>query len=180
VIVNHTPPQNAVRLDPLPQTTIINITGSFSGELGGTCVAYISDLTGFDCYSKASASLTSPVSFTPPEQIWRNVGVLPFDKPLNDSLNVGAGDYPITGIVNVDTLFGLGIGALGDNVFGNATLKVGSQFFPGVQTTFNIRYETVPEPFTIFGSAIALGFGAVLKRKGNLSNSTVKVTTKVC
>jgi len=183
VIANHQAPPNALRLDPLPTMTILNITGSFSGNLGGTCIAYISDLTGFDCYSKASASLTSPVSFTPPDQVWRNPGVLPFNIPLNTTLNVAAGDYPITGSVTVSTLFGLGIGSLGDNVFGDATLQVNSGFFPGVQTTFNIRYETasepVPEPVSIFGT-LAFGAGTVLmKRKQKLSKSTEKETAKV-
>jgi len=179
VIANHQPPPNAVRLDDLPTTTTLLISGSFSGELGGTCIAYISDLTGFDCYSKASASLTSPVSFTPAEQVWRNPGVLPFNIPLNSSLNVAAGDYPITGSVIVSTLFGLGIGSAGDNVFGDATLQVDSGFYPGVTTTFDIRYEIVPEPLSIFGT-LAFGAGAVLmKRKHKLSKSTEKETAKV-
>jgi hypothetical protein len=162
VIANHRAPANARRLDPLPQRTSLNITGSFSGELGGTCVPLISNMTGVDCYSKASASLTSPVSFTA-SRVWPNSGVLPFDIPLNQTLNVAAGDYPITGSVIVDTLFGLGRGS--DVVYGDATLRVNSRFSPGVQTTFNIRYETVPEPLTILGSATALGLGAFFKRK---------------
>jgi hypothetical protein len=197
VIANHQAPPNAVRLDPLPTMTILNITGSFSGVVGGTrCIAYISASTGFDCYSKASASLTSPVSFTPPEQAWRNPGVFSFNIPLNTALNVAAGDYPITGSVTVNTLFGLGRDALGDNefgdttllvnsdtledsVFGNATLQVNSSFFPGVQTTFDIRYETVPEPVSIFGT-LAFGAGTFLmKRKQKLSKSTEKETAKV-
>jgi hypothetical protein len=169
VFFEHTPPENAARLDPLPESTILNITGNFSGKLGGTCVAFISDITGFDCYSKANANLTSPVSFTPSEQQERNTTVNNFDIPLNNSLNVGAGDYPVTGTVSVNTLFGLGIGNFGDNVFGDATLKVGANFFPGVQTKFNIRYEQVPEPIpeplTVLGTGAALGFGAVFKRQ---------------
>jgi len=179
VIANHEAPANAIRLDPLPTMTSLNITGSFSGTLGGTCVAFISDSTGFDCYSKANASLTSPVSFTFQEQPWRNTGVLPFNIPLNTTLNVAAGDYPITGSVIVDTLFGLGLGSLGDVVYGDATLQVNSGFSPGVQTTFNIRYETVPEPVSIFGT-LAFGAGAALiKRKQKLSKSTEKETAKV-
>jgi hypothetical protein len=179
VIANHQAPPNAVRLDPLPTMTTLNITGSFSGVLGGTCIAFISDLTGFDCYSKATASLTSPVSFTPQEQVWRNVGVLPFYVPLNTALSVAAGDYPITGTVTVSTLYGLGDGVSGDVVFGEATLQVTSGFFPGVKTTFDIRYETVPEPISIFGT-LAFGAGAVLmKRKQKLSKSTEKETAKV-
>jgi hypothetical protein len=163
VIANHTAPRNAVRLDPLPQRTSLNITGSFSGELGGTCIPFFSDLIRLDCYSKASASLTGPVSFTPPNQVWRNPGVFPFNIPLNTTLNVAAGNYPITGSVIVDTLFGAGIGS--DVVYGDATLQVNSRFSPGVPTTFNIRYQTVPEPLTILGSATALGFGAFFKKK---------------
>jgi hypothetical protein len=178
VIADHTPPQNATRLDELPSTTILNINGSFSGELAGTCVAFVSDLTGFDCYSKASASLTSPVTFTPSEQIWRNVGVLPFNIPLNDQLTVGAGNYPITGTVNVDTLFGLGLGALGDSVSGEATLDVNANFFPGVETTFDIRYEVVPEPFTILGSSMALGFGALFKKEYSRKQKKIKSLEK--
>jgi hypothetical protein len=180
VIANHQAPANARRLDPLPTKTSLNITGSFSGTLGGTCVAYISDLTKFDCYSKANASLTSPVSVTFQEQLWRNIGVLPFNIPLNATLNdVVAGEYPITGSVIVDTLFGLGLGSLGDVVFGDATLEVNSRFSPGAQTTFNIRYETVPEPVSIFGT-LAFGAGAALmKRKQKLSKSTEKETAKV-
>ena len=46
------------------------------------------------------------------------------------------------------------------------------------------RYSTqhiyiVPEPFTILGSGIALGFGGFLKRKLNPSKSSEKETTKV-
>jgi hypothetical protein len=171
VIANHQAPPNAKRLDPLPEMTILNITGSFTGLLGGTCVAFISDLTKFDCYSKATASLLiGEVSFSPPEQLWQNLGVLPINEPLNTKLNV-AGDYPITGSVNVSTLFGLGIGFLGDEVYGDATLQVNSSFFPGVQTTFDIRYETeeesVPEPLTMFGAAAALGYGALLKQQSS-------------
>jgi hypothetical protein len=178
VIANHKAPPNAVRLDPLPQRTSLNITGSFSGELGGTCFPLIGNFAGVDCYSKASASLTSPVSFTP-SRVWPNSGVLPFDVPLNQTLNVAAGNYPITGSVIVDTLFGLGRGS--DVVYGDATLQVNSRFSPGVQTTFNIRYETepVPEPVSIFGT-LAFGAGAALiKRKQKLSKSTEKETAKV-
>jgi hypothetical protein len=176
VIANHKAPPNAKRLDPLPQRTSLNITGSFSGELSGTCIALISDATGFNCYSKASASLTSPVSFTPQPPLWRNTGVLPFNIPLNATLNVAAGDYPITGSVIVDTLF-FGLGS--DFVAGDATLEVNSRFSPGVQTSFNIRYETVPEPVSIFGT-LAFGAGAVLmKRKQKLSKSTEKETAEV-
>ena len=174
VIANHQAPPNAVRLDPLPEMTILNITGGVSGQLGGTCVAFISDLTKYECYSKVSASLTGPVGFTnfmPEEQVWENVGVSPINKPLNTALNVAAGDYPFTGSVEVSTLFGLGMGFLGDQVFGDATLQVNSGFFPGVQTTFDIRYETeyesVPEPLTMFGAAAALGYGALLKRQSS-------------
>lgn len=165
VIANHRAPANARRLDPLPTRTNLNLTGSFSGTLSGTCVAYISDLTGFDCYSKANASVTSPVSVKFEEQSWRNVGENSFSIPLNETLNVAAGDYPITGSVIVSTLFGLGLGRLGDVVAGDATLRVNSRFSPGVQTRFNIRYETVPEPLTILASATALGFGAFFKKE---------------
>jgi hypothetical protein len=170
VIANHQAPPNARRLDPLPQTTSLNVTGSFIGELGGTCLAIISYFTRFDCYSKATASLTSPVIFTPPEQVWQNAGVFPFNIPLNDTLNVAAGNYPITGTVNVSTLLGLLI--LGSEVYGDANLFVSSRFSPGVQTTFDIRYETdeyqsIPEPLTMFGAAAALGYGALLKRQSS-------------
>jgi hypothetical protein len=182
VIANHRAPANARRLDPLPTRTSLNITGSFSGTLSGTCVARISDVTGFDCYSKANASLTSPVSVTFQEPPWRNVGENSFNIPLNETLNVAAGEYPITGSVIVSTLFGLGLGSLGDFVAGDATLRVNSRFSPGVQTTFNIKYETpepVPEPVSIFGT-LAFGAGAALmKRKQKLSKSTEKETVKV-
>jgi hypothetical protein len=171
VIANHQAPPNARRLDPLPQTTSLNVTGGLLGQLGGTCVAYISKLTGFNCYSKANAELTSPLMVKLPEQLWEEVGVFPVNVPLNETLNVAVGNYPITASVEVSTLFGLGSGFLGDEVSGDVTLFISSRFSPGLQTTFDIRYETgyesVPEPLTMFGAAAALGYGTLLKRQSS-------------
>jgi hypothetical protein len=66
-------------------------------------------------------------------------------------------------VSNGDTFAGFGIRALN---FGSLALGGGN--FPGVQPRLIVETdvaEPVPEPTTIFGSAIALGLGGWLKRK---------------
>jgi hypothetical protein len=64
-------------------------------------------------------------------------------------------------VSNGDTFAGFGIRALN---LGSLTL--GGANFPGIQPRLIVETaEPVPEPTTIFGSAIALGLGGWLKRK---------------
>jgi hypothetical protein len=64
-------------------------------------------------------------------------------------------------VSNGDTFAGFGIRALN---FGSLALGGGN--FPGIQPRLIVETaEPVPEPTTIFGSAIALGVGGWLKRK---------------
>jgi hypothetical protein len=72
-------------------------------------------------------------------------------------------------VSNGDTFAGFGIRALN---LGSLTL--GGANFPGIQPRLIVETaEPVPEPTTIFGSAIALGLGGWLKRKkSNQQNKT--------
>ena len=68
------------------------------------------------------------------------------------------------GVSNRDVFAGFGIRALN---FGGLFLN--NSDFPGIKPSLIIETanvaEPVPEPTTIFGSALALGVGGLLKRK---------------
>jgi hypothetical protein len=73
-------------------------------------------------------------------------------------------------VSNGDTFAGFGIRALN---LGSLTL--GGANFPGIQPRLIVETaEPVPEPTTIFGSAIALGWGGWLKRKNSSQQNKTK------
>jgi hypothetical protein len=76
-------------------------------------------------------------------------------------------------VSNADAFAGFGIRALN---FGGVALERGQ--FSGIQPRLIIETadvaEPVPEPTTIFGSAIALGVGGWLKRKKSSQQNKTK------
>lgn len=82
----------------------------------------------------------------------------------NDILNFDVTPFVNQRVNNGDAFAGFGIRALN---LGGLALK--NTYFPGIQPRLIVETadvaEPVPEPTTIFGSAIALGVGGWLKRK---------------
>jgi hypothetical protein len=71
----------------------------------------------------------------------------------------------VTGFVKQRASNGDPFAGFGFRVFNPGFVELGGDRFPDYPVTLVVETEPVPEPTTIFGSALALGVGGWLKRK---------------
>jgi hypothetical protein len=131
-------------------------TGSFVSLIGTSAV--MSDINLVKTGPSGPLFNATPYTGTVANPFIQFANGLKFD--ISNSFNVlraaGGGFTLAASQPFLGTFYGNGV-ALGDGVFTVNAL--------GTQGSYSATIEAVPEPFTILGSATALGFGAFLKRK---------------
>lgn len=177
----HTPPQDTstmtfTRLDDLPTQVDLKITGSFTGTFSNTTLGLNIQGIPFETFIKTSGKVSaSGGTLEFPEE---HGGASAGDINQTDSfiISVGKGSTSYTGSVNTQTKFGFGLQNL-DFVTVFSKLTVNGEL---LNSNTNIRYEkkTVPEPLTILGSSMALGFGALFKKEYSRKQKKVKNLVK--
>ncbi len=135
--------------------------GDFTGLsfAAGSSLPQINDLA-FTCYS--GFCTTNPVA------PFINFGTQTINgTTANLTFNLNAGQYlnfGISGTTETTVSFPYLTGAFN---FNGSTLAVGQLAggYSGKSSTYQMTLKTVPEPSTIIGSGLALGFGGLFKRK---------------
>ena len=85
--------------------------------------------------------------------------------PFPDVIPKDIVDFDVTGFVNKRVSNGDPFAGFSFRVFNPGFVELGGDSFPDYPVTLVVETEPVPEPTTIFGSAIFLGVGGWLKRK---------------
>jgi hypothetical protein len=83
-------------------------------------------------------------------------------------------NFDVTPFVNQRVSNGSAFAGFGIRALNPGGLILGGQYFPGIQPRLIIETEPVPEPTTIFGSALALCLGGWVKRKKSTLQNKAK------
>ena len=83
-------------------------------------------------------------------------------------------NFDVTGFVKQRVSNGDPFAGFGFRVFNPGFVELGGDSFPDYPVTLVVETEPVPEPTTIFGSAIFLGVGGWLKRKKSTPQNKAK------
>lgn len=177
----HTPPQNTstmtfTRLDDLPTQVDLKVTGDFTGDFSNLTAGL--DVKGipFETYIRTSGEVSISGNSLEFKEEHGPLSSGNINQTKSIIIPVGKGSTSYTGSVNSQTKYGVGVPFLSFATV-SSKLTVGGEL---LSSKTNIRYEkeTVPEPLTILGSSMALGFGALFKKEYSRKQKKVKNLVK--
>ena len=143
-----------VQTDPNP-TTQLNLDGHWTGALTNSTIKITFGGRGFDTYAKSSVSIKAGdlPAFDPSKFEIGGPANLDIDKRTTTSFVTGDATIPVSGTVEVSTLFGFG--GEGDFVTAQSAVEL-TGTFQG-PSSVDIIYTAVPEPETYAMMLAGLG-----------------------
>lgn len=159
ITFEHQPPESFIsRVDDLPTEVTLKITGHYSGTLANSTLALDPFGLTIDTYVRSSANITVAGGFPAFTDVEIGGAATADINQLRAlALSVGEGNVAFAGSLDLETLFGLGSGTLGDFATGAASLEISGTL---INPTGTIGY-VIPTP----GALALLGVAGLIGRR---------------